>query len=62
MNGLTIKIEYEEDGNDFEGNGYVTIVIQDEKALLDGEYFDDEFETEDNEDYDDEFDDEDDDW
>ena len=62
MNGLTIKIEYEEDGNDFEGNGYVTIVIQDEKALLDGEYFGDEFETEDNEDYDDEFDDEDDDW
>lgn len=62
MNGLTIKIEYEEDSNDFEGNGYATIVIQDGKAPLDGEYFCDEFETEDNEDYDDEFDDEDDDW
>lgn len=67
MNGLTIKIEYEEIGNDFEGNGYATITIQDGKATLDGEYFGDEFETEDSEfddddDWDDEFDDEDDDW
>lgn len=54
MNGLTIKIEYEEDGNDFVGNGYATITIQDGKATLDGEYFGDEFETEDSE-----FDDED---
>lgn len=55
MNGLAIKIEYEEDGNDFEGNGYVTIVIQDEKATLDGEYFGDELHNDD-----DDFDD--DDW
>lgn len=60
MNGLTIKIEYEEDGDHFEGNGYATIAIQDGKATLDGEYFGDEFETEDSE-FDDD-DEDDDDW
>ena len=63
MNGLTIKIEYEEDGNDFEGNGYATITIQDGKAILDGEFFGDELShNDDNDDWDDEFDDDDDDW
>ena len=63
MNGLTIKIEYEEDGNDFEGNGYATITIQDGKATLDGEYFGDELShNDDYDDWDDEFDDDDDDW
>lgn len=60
MNGLTIKIEYEEYGNDFEGNGYATITIQDGKATLDDEYFGDEPHNDD--DWDDEFDDDDDDW
>ena len=41
MNGLIIKIEYEETSNDFEGNGYATIAIQDGKASLDGDYFGD---------------------
>ena len=59
MNGLIITIEYDETGDHFEGNGRATITIQDEKAILDGEFFGDEFETEDN--YA-EFDDEDDDW
>ena len=59
MNGLTIKIEYEEDGNDFEGNGYATITIQDGKTTLDGEYFCDE-PSHNDDDWDDEFDD--DDW
>ena len=63
MNGLTIKIEYEEDGNDFAGNGYATITIQDGKASLDGEFFGDELNhNDDNDDWDDEFDDDDDDW
>lgn len=61
MNGLTIKIEYEEDGNDFAGNGYATITIQDGKASLDGEFFGDELShNDDDDDWDDEFDD--DDW
>lgn len=61
MNGLTIKIEYEEYGNDFEGNGYATITIQDGKATLDGEYFGDELSyNDDDDDWGDEFDD--DDW
>ena len=63
MNGLTIKIEYEEDGNDFEGNGYATITIQDGEASLDGEFFGDELShNDDDDDWDDEFDDDDDDW
>lgn len=55
MNGLIIKIEYEEDGNDFAGNGYATITIQDGKASLVGEFFGDELSHNDD---DDEFDDE----
>lgn len=55
MNGLTIKIEYEEYGNDFEGNGYATITIQDGKATLDGEYFGDEPHNDDDDDWDDDW-------
>lgn len=63
MNGLTIKIEYEEYDNDFEGNGYATITIQDGKATLDGEFFGDDLShNDDDDDWDDEFDDDDDDW